>query len=180
MPVFRTWTRKVLPLLSVLLISACSAISVAAPTKDVSASNLMPNISGYARVDTQDVRGTIANLASGGALLAGNPEISALVKVADRFAGCYQKAGAFQADVFTNTSNPVLSGAILILNQSVAQNPQVFLSCLNPAGASVQDVGGPCTKNYTLTSNGSTYQIFYAATDPQVCQAFCSVLQGCH
>ncbi len=182
MQISRIGRRAFIPLLiASLLISACSAISVAAPTKDVSTNSLMPNISGYTRVDTGDVQGTLANMVSGASALTGNLPFAGMVKVADRLAACYRQAGAFSADVYTNQSNPLLSGAILIINNRVTQNLNIAISCASSIGNSAQDVSAqPCTKSYTLTAaDGNTFQVFYAATDQSVCASFCSVLQGC-
>ncbi len=176
-----TRTRPPIAVLIVaLVLSACSAITGPAPTKDVSTSVLMPSIAGYTRILTADVQDAFAKAAAGGALLTGNIEISALITAANRLSTCYHNAGGYEAAVFTNSANAVNSGAIMIINMAVLQNPNVLLTCLNPVGNSPQGVGPkPCTNAYTLSANNNTYQVFYFATDDSVCAAFCSALTGC-
>ncbi|MHB8626829.1 MAG: hypothetical protein ACYDBJ_16180 [Aggregatilineales bacterium] len=161
------------------LLAGCSLLPVA-PTKDTSALSLMPNLAGYTRTDLSTMQGTLANIIAGGALLAANPEISAMVKAGDRLLSCYHNAGAFEADAFINQSDPTLTGAILIINNNAVKDLKILLSCLNlnGNGASVAELQ-PCSFTYTLNTTGNSYQIMYAATSPTVCAAFCNALQGC-
>lgn len=178
----RHLSRILIPaLLVVLIFTACNVI--ASPTKDASAKSMMPNLAGYTAVDTGDVQGALTNVAAGSAALTGNLQFAALIKVADRYASCYRNAGAFEASIYTNQSNPVLSGLVMIINNKVAANPQIFLSCLNsrpPNSAQSANEPQPCANHYTYTApGGNTYEILYAATDQTVCQAFCSSLPSC-
>src|ERR1700694_1964065 len=99
-------------LVMAVAISACNAISVAVPPEDASAASVMPPINGYTRVNTADIQGTLVNVLSGGAVITGNPEVAAFVKLGERVLTCYQKAGAIESSVYTNASNPLLSGVI--------------------------------------------------------------------
>ncbi len=180
MPISRNLSRVLITSLVVLLaFTACSALP--APTKEGSALSLMPNVGGYNRTDTKDVQGALANLAAGSAALTGNVQFSALIKIADRYASCYRNAGAFEAVIYTNQSNPILTGAILIINNGVASNPAIFLTCLNAKAPSTGQsiVPQPCTNHYTLPAANNSYEIMYVGSDTQVCTAFCSALQGC-
>ncbi len=177
----RNLSRILIPsLVALLIFTACNAVPV--PTKDASTKSFMPNIGGYTQVNTADVQGALSNVVAGASALTGNLQFTALIKLADKYANCYRDAGAFEASIYTSQSNPVLSGAILIINNKVAANPQVFLSCLNARGPSSAQSNEPkpCTNQYTYTApEGNTYQIVYAATDQQVCQSFCAALPSC-
>ncbi len=173
-------SRSLIPLLLMVWVTAGCSILPAAPTKDTSALSLIPSVPGYNSTNTTDVKNTLATMLGGGALLAGQPEVTAMVAAASRLATCYNNAGAFEAYVFTKQSDLSQAGVILVINDNVLGNVQVLLSCLNPAniGSSVQDVQ-PCSKHYTLSTANNSYEIMYVATAPQVCNDFCNALQGC-
>lgn len=160
------------------LTAGCSALPISV-TKDISASVILPNLGGYTRINTSDIQGTLANVSAGGVALTGNLEISAMIKLLDGLATCYHNAGAFDSAVYYNTSNPLLAGAMLVINDSVISNPSVLISCLHPAtgAASVQDVQ-VCTRHYQLIKNGSTYEVLVAAADPSVCALFLGAIQA--
>ena len=171
--------RTLLPALIMFgLVSACSALP-AAPTQDVAASQILPNLGGYTRVNTSDVQGTLANVTAGGVALTGNIEISGMIKLIDGLATCYHNAGAYDSAVYYNTANPLLAGAMLVINNKVMSNPAILLSCLRPPGAaaSIADIQ-ICSKHYQLLKAGSTYEVLFAGADPSVCDLFLAAISA--
>jgi hypothetical protein len=161
------------------LITACNALPIA-PTQDISASMVLPNLGNFTRVNTTDIQGTLANVSAGGVALTGNIEISGMIKLADGLATCYHNAGAYDSAVYYNTTNPLLAGVMLVINNKVASNLNVLLSCLHPAPAgasSIQDIQ-ICSKHYQLSKGGNTYEVLYAAADPSVCQLFLGAISA--
>jgi len=172
--------RLIVPALMIFaLVTACSALPIA-PTQDISAAMILPNLGGYTRVNTTDIQGTLANVSAGGVALTGHVEISGMIKLADGLATCYHNAGAYDSAVYYNTANPMLAGVMLVINNKVASNLNVLLSCLRPPAAaqsSVQDIQ-ICSSHYQLTKTGSTYEVLYAAADPSVCQLFLAAISA--
>ena len=160
------------------LLTACSALP-AAPTQDPGASQILPNLGGYTRVNTSDVQGTLANVTAGGVALTGNIEISGMIKLIDGLATCYHNAGAYDSAVYYNTANPLLAGAMLVINNKVMGNPAILLSCLKPrvGASSIADVQ-ICSKHYQLLKAGSTYEVLFAAADPSVCDLFLGAISA--
>jgi len=173
-----SWRTVIPALLMFGLATACSALPPA-PTQDVAASMVLPNLGNYTRVNTTDIQGTLANVSAGGVALTGNLEISAMIKLADGLATCYHNAGAYDSAVYYNTANPLLAGAMLVINDKVATNLNVLLSCLKPpAGASsVQDVQ-VCTKHYQLNKAGTLFEVLFAGADPSVCALFLGAISA--
>jgi len=167
--------RVLLAVFGIALVAACSAVT---PARDDSAKQLMPKLDAYNITNTADLRGAISNLLAGGAALTGNVQVSAAVKLIEGVAGCYQQAGVYEAQIYTNKSNPLLSGAVLIINKSAATNPAVLLTCFSPAPAAQARLAAPqpCSGGYSATFNGKEYYIGYIGTDGAVCSDLCGQL----
>jgi len=174
---FAQWSSapKLVLILAVLL-SACGQQNV---TKEPSAAALMPNLAGYQVSDTTNLQDAITKLAAGAAALAGQPELAALVAGANTVVACYQKAGAVEGRSYVNTSDVTKAGVVVIVNRNVLTDPNTFVNCVRPAAGMRAAVIQPCGKAYTLTTQNNEFYIGYVATNPEVCQAFCSALQGC-
>jgi hypothetical protein len=159
-----------------LVVSACDALQ---PAKDNSAANLMPNISGYTTVNTLDIQDTLSKVA-GAATLLTNPPFAAMVTAANEVSKCYQQAGAVEGRVYYGQADPSKVGAIVIINRNKVLDPALLLNCVGgQAGLSGSLSVQPCSKTYTLKKDNNEFYIGYVATDPQVCQTFCSSLEGC-
>jgi hypothetical protein len=163
-------------LLCTLLLGACGPQAV---TKEPSAAALMPNLAGYQVSDTTNIQDAIAKLAGGGAVLAGQPEVAALVTGVNSIVACYQKAGGIEGRSYVNSADVTKAGVVVIVNRNVLTDPATFLNCVLPQTGFRAATIQPCGKAYTLTTDNNQFYIGYAATNPEVCQAFCSALQGC-
>jgi len=173
--------RKLIPLLlCVYLAAGCSVIGTAiAPTKDSSTAALIPNLASYIRTNTTDIKGAVASVIGGAGVVTGNLEITAFIAAANRLSTCYNNAGAYEASIYINKGDPTKSGFILVINNNAIKDMAILASCLSTtAGSSVASVQ-PCTNSYTLPAGSNSYNVFYAATDPSVCNDFCNALTGC-
>jgi hypothetical protein len=174
------------PSFVLVVLIACLAVacdSIRPPARDTTAKDIMPKPSGYNIVDTAQYRSQVANLIAAGAAGTGQLQVSAGVVVADRVAGCFQTAGAYEAQFYINTSNPLLSGAVVVINKSVLANPQTLLGCLNPSRPpgvdGVQAVIDPCVTTFETTKNNQSLLVTIAGTNPTVCTLLCSATEGC-
>ncbi len=164
-------------LVTVTAISACGQ----AATQEPSAGALMPNLPDYYVNDTVNIQDAISKVASLTSLGAAHPELAGLIAGVNSLLTCYQNAGAIQGRTYVNKADVVKAGIVVIVNRNVVTDPTTFVNCVVPPSArSLRPAGPqPCAKAYTLNVPNNQYYIGYAATDPEVCQAFCSALQGC-
>jgi len=61
-------------------------------------------------------------------------------------------------------------------------DPTNFLNCVvkpRPGVEASTPTLEPCAKTYTLKKNDNEFYIAFVATTPQMCEAFCSKLEGC-
>jgi hypothetical protein len=165
-------------LMAVVLLTACGGGSVA---KEPSAAALMPNLPGYVVTNTLDIQDAIAKLAGATSLGAAHPELSALVAGVHSLTACYQQAGALEGRAYVNQSDVSKAGVIVIVNRNVVTDPNTFLNCVAPSAGFAPRTAQvePCAKTFTLNKDNNQYFVGYAATAPEVCQAFCAALQGC-
>jgi hypothetical protein len=163
-------------LILAVLLSACGQQAV---TKEPSAAALMPNLAGYQVSDTTNIQDAITKIAAGGAALAGQPELAALVAGVNSIVACYQKAGAIESRAYVNTADVTKAGIVVIVNRNALTDPSTFINCVVPSSGLRAAVIQPCGNAYTLDKDNNQFYIGYAATNPEVCQAFCSALQGC-
>ncbi len=168
------WSNKIILALAVVL-SACGL----AVTKEPSAAALMPNLAGYQASDTTNIQDAITKIAGSGAVIGGQPELAALIAGVNGIVSCYQKAGGIEGRSYVNTSDVTRAGVIVIVNRNVMTDPTTFASCVLPSTGFRAATIQPCGKAYTLNKDNNQFYIGYAATNPEVCQAFCSALQGC-
>jgi hypothetical protein len=170
----RLTLRICLPVVLALL-SACGGLGV---TKEPSAAALMPNLADYQVSDTANIQDAITKILGVASLGAGQPELAALVAAVNGLVSCYQKAGAIEGRTYVNKSDVSLAGVIVIVNRNSITDPNTFVNCVFPSGGPRTAVQA-CGKAYVLNKDNNQFYIGYAATSPQVCQTFCSALQGC-
>jgi hypothetical protein len=165
-------------LVSIVVLAACGA---GASTKEPSAAALLPNMPGYTVTDTVDIQETVAKVLAAGTLGAGQPELTALVAAVNSLADCYQRAGAIQGRTYVSNTNIMNSGVVVIVNRNAITDPTLLLNCALPAGGAglAPSLVKPCAKTYTLDKDNNQFYIAYAATNQEVCTAFCSGLEGC-
>lgn len=168
-----------------LTLSACNMIpgfgnggeeNPAAP-----AVQMMPDLPGYTQIEGETITDYLGTVAGGAALLAARPELAVTIAAVDEISGCYQEIGAVRARVYSNEAEPLSAGAVAIADKKALTDPVNFFNCVAPQAMSrsmtVQIQ--PCTANYTLEKDGNTFYIIYAGTTQEICQAFCSNLEGC-
>ena len=176
----KTRTRLLALVVVVVLIVGCGS---GADMRDDSAANLMPNLPGYSVQTTLDLQDAISKVAGAAALIAAQPEMTALIAAATGLARCYQEAGAVEGRVYTRDSNPLQAGLVIIINRNQLTNPALLSNCIfgGEAGPSImaQQALQPCANVYTLPRDNNEFYIAYVGTDPSVCTDFCSALQGC-
>jgi hypothetical protein len=162
----------------VMLVSACGGQNV---TKDTSAASLLPNLPDYTVNNVLNIQDAIAKVAGATSLGAAQPQITAVIAAANTLATCYQAAGGVEGRTYVNNADPFKAGLVVIANRNVLANPQTFLSCVSPSmGAkSLVPQVEPCAKAYVLPKDNNEFYIAYVATNPEVCAALCSSLQGC-
>jgi hypothetical protein len=151
-------------------------------TPDPTAANMMPNLPDYAVVEATDIQDAIAKVAGAASLAALQPQVTALIAGVSGLAKCYQDAGAAQGRAYINKQDPTLAGFVVIVNRNVLLNPATLLNCVAPRASGLAAPAAafqPCAKVYTLGKDNNEFYIAYAATNPTLCTAFCSQLQGC-
>lgn len=175
---YAAWmARTTLLLIVMLVITACNT----GVPRDESAANLLPNLSGYTTENTLNITDALTKAGAGAALAGGQVQFAAAVGVIGNYVGCLQRAGAIEGRTYIQQGNPLKSGLIMIINRNKITDPQTLLGCAIPQAPDMLEPPeyGFCARVYTLSKNNNEFYIMYAASSPQVCQAFCSALEGC-
>jgi len=143
------------------------------------AQQLMPDIKGYDSAKTQSMQKYLADVAGGTAALSGRVEMAALIKGVDIISQCYQDNGAVDVRAYSNQQDPLVTGAIVIVDKKMIADPKLFLQCtVGSAGLKASEVQ-PCSYTYPLQTNEGEFQIAYVGTTTQICNDFCTSLKGC-
>lgn len=150
------------------------------PDTEPPAAGLLPQLPGYATIEGQTLTAYIGKLSGGAALLAGQPELAATLTVVDAVIGCYQQVGAVRARVYSQETAPLIAGVVAIADRNVLTDPVNLFRCVAPNVLSQPKVQfQPCKATYTLKRQDDEFYILYAGTTLEICQAFCSRLEGC-
>jgi len=160
---------------AVLLLSACQP-------KQGNAKALLPAVPNTTVVEGQTITQFLAKLADGAALAAANPELIPVIQRIETSATCYQDAGAVALRTYTDQTFPLSAGIVAIVDRNALTNPANFLSCVvkpQPGVEAGAPTLEPCAKTYTLKKDENEFYVAYIATTPQMCEAFCSRLEGC-
>jgi len=168
--------------LILLLLSACSLLpAFEQPTRVPPAAEMLPDLPGYTIVEGQTLTSYISTLSGGAALLAGQPELAAMVAAVDRVISCYQQVGAARARIYSDQANPLSAGTVAIADRNALLDPVNIFKCVVPKKDSQIMTAGiqPCSATFTLSKGGNEYYILYAGTTTEICQAFCTRLEGC-
>jgi len=157
-----------------LLVSACT------PTAG-GATALLPDVPNTTVVEGQSISDFIAKLADGAALTMANPQLVSLIEKAQGTLSCLQQTGAVAVRTYTDKTFPLSAGFVAIIDRNAITNPANWQQCLTgPARPSAQAVTlQPCATTYTLKKNDNEFFIAYVATTAEMCQSFCSKLEGC-
>ncbi len=176
-------TRLVCVMALVALLSGCDFIPGLGgqPTIVPPAAEMLPNLPGYTVVEGETLTGHLTKLSGGAALLAGQPELAALVAAVDGVVGCYQSVGAVRARLYSDQANPLSVGTVAIADKNALLDPMNLFKCvaLKKINATQAITIEPCTANYTLTKDGNEFYVLYAGTTREICEAFCTNLEGC-
>ena len=157
-----------------LLLSACQP-------KQGSAKDLLPNVPNTTVVEGQTVTQFLAKLADGAALAAANPELIPVIQRIETSASCYQNVGAVALRTYTDKTFPLAAGIVAIVDRNALTDPANFLNCVvkPQPGVEAAQTLEPCAKTYTLKKDDNEFYVAFVATTPQMCETFCSKLEGC-
>ena len=169
-------------LILLLLLAGCSVITGGDDTAEPPAATMLPDLEGYNTVEGQTLTRYISTATGGAALLTGQPQLAASIAVVDEIVQCYQEVGAVRARVYNSQADPLTAGAVAIADRNAVRDPVNFFRCVAPRPAleaGPADEYEVCTANYTLEREENVFYILYAGTRPELCQTFCSQLEGC-
>ncbi len=159
----------------VLIAAACEAGG-----RRGSAADLMPNVPNAKIVTGMTISEYIASLAEGGSLLTGNPALVAAIEFTQGAIDCYQGLGAVAVRVYSDETFPLSSGVVAIVDRNAITDVGNLARCLGGGQqAGAQGVIEACAHTYTLTKDDNEFYIAYIGTTAQMCQAFCTGLEGC-
>ena len=144
------------------------------------AADLLPNLPNHKIVEGQTITEYISSLAEGQALLLGNPLLVAAIEFTEGAIKCYQDIGAVAVRIYSDEAFPLSSGLVAIVDRNAITDLGNLARCLSgdkqPGAQAVVQV---CAHNYTLKKDGNEFTIAYIGTTDEICQAFCSGLEGC-
>ncbi len=167
---------RLLMLTILLLAAACGPVPGGATA-------LLPDVPNTNVVEGQTISQFIAKLGNGAALATASPQMLVLIDRAQSAVDCLQKIGAVATRTYTDKTYPLSAGVVGIVDRNAATNLANLQQCItNPRGPSAQSEAPtlkPCANAYTLQKNGNEFYIAYLATTAEMCQAFCSRLEGC-
>jgi hypothetical protein len=163
-----------------LMFSTMIVLSACQP-KQGSAKGLLPDVPNTTVVEGQTITQFLAKLADGAALAAANPELIPVIQRVETSASCYQNVDAVALRTYTDKTFPLYAGIVAIVDRNALTDPANFLNCvIKPRGPqTAQTTLEACAKTYTLKKNDNEFYIAYLATTPQMCETFCSKLEGC-
>jgi len=165
----------------VLALSACDVLNPEV-TGTPKVTQMMPDLPGYKIVESQSIQDYIMTLSGGGALLAGHPELAALLTKLDGVIDCYREVGAVDARIYSDESFQLSSGAVAIADRDRLVDPRTLFRCVGGSELlpfSTQPTINPCSHSYTFTQNGNEFYIAYMGTTYEICHAFCTNLPEC-
>jgi hypothetical protein len=169
----------------ILLFSLIAAVALTAcQTQKGSAKDMLPDVPNTTVVEGQTITQFLAKVADGAALAAANPLLIPLIQRVEASLTCYQSLGAVALRTYTAKQFPLSAGIVAIVDRNALADPVNFANCMlgraqGAAATAAAPTIDPCTKTYTLKKNDNEFHIAYVATTQQMCQAFCSRLEGC-
>jgi len=144
------------------------------------AASMLPDVPNTTIVKGQTIAEYIASLASGGSLLTGNPPLAAAIEFAQGAINCYQNIGAIAVRIYSDNAFPLSSGMVAIVDRNAITDLGNLARCLGGgAEAGAQATIQVCTHSYTLKKDDNEFHIAYVGTTLEMCQAFCTRLEGC-
>ena len=145
------------------------------------APGLLPDVPNTDRIEGQQIVDYVSSLAEGGSLLTGNPVLAAGIAFVQRGLNCYQDIGAVAVRAYVDKSFALSTGVVAIVDRAALTDPGNFVKCMSGGqqGIGPQATLTVCTKSYTLNKDDTEYDIAYIGTTQEMCDAFCSRLEGC-
>jgi len=145
------------------------------------AADLLPQVPNTNIIEGQTISQYISSLAEGSALLQQNPVLAGAIRFAEQAATCYQSIGAVALRIYSDSVFPLSSGLVTIVDRNAITDPANFARCLggDQQGFTAQMALQVCTHTYTLKKDNNEFYIAYIGTTLEMCQAFCSQLEGC-
>jgi len=167
----------------IVLLTLLAAVALTAcQTQRGSAQDMLPNVPNTTVVEGETITQFLAKVADGAALAAANPELIPVIQRVEASLTCYQGLGAVALRTYTDKTFPLSAGIVAIIDRNALTNPANFGNCVlgraQGAEASAPTIQ-PCSKTYTLKKDDNEFYIAYIATTQEMCQAFCSQLEGC-
>ncbi len=166
-----------LSLIAVITLSACQS-------QKGSARDMLPDVPNTTVVEGQTITQFLAKAADGAALAAANPQLIPVVQRVEASLTCYQDLGAVGLRTYVDKQFALSAGIVAIIDRKALTNATNFMNCVlgsaqgAAAGAATPTIQ-PCVKTYTLKKDDNEFYIAYIATTQEMCQAFCSRLEGC-
>jgi hypothetical protein len=165
-----------LTLIAVIALTACQ-------TQRGSAKDMLPSVPNTTVVEGQTITQFLAKVADGAALVAANPQLIPLIQRVEASLTCYQDLGAVALRTYTDKTFPLSAGMVAIIDRKALTDPVNFANCMlgkaNGGEFGAATAINPCVKTYTLKKDDNEFYIAYIATTQEMCQAFCSRLEGC-
>ncbi len=149
------------------------------------AKSVLPDIPNTSVVEGETITQFVSKLTDGAALMAASPQLIPVIQRIEASSTCYQQVGAVALRTYTDKTFPLSAGIIAVVDGKAIKDPVNFANCVlglakaGGASASAVPTIQPCIKNYTLKKNDNEFYIAYIATTKEMCQAFCSKLEGC-
>jgi len=170
-----------------VVLGACNIISPGGdtpPPENPPVAQMLPDLPGYKTVEGETLTAYIGK-AAGSEVFDNKPNLKAMVTKADAVIACYQKVGAVRARLYSNQAEPWSAGAVVIGDKKAMLSPANLFNCLGggeASGGRFQAQGvkiEPCSAKYTLPKGDDEFYIMYVGTTADICQDFCSNLEGC-
>ncbi len=138
-----------------------------------------PNLPGYQVASGEDVSQYLIDLETSDSL-----EITAHLASIGRFTQCYQDIGGVRIQAYRNDETFFKAGIVTMASENALLNPGNFAQCVaqadqNSGGVQIQSAVSFCQASYELPKAEDTIHIGYFGTTQEVCQAFCTQLEGC-
>jgi hypothetical protein len=148
------------------------------------AKSLLPDIPNTNVVEGETITEFVGKLTDGAALVAASPQLIPVIQRVEASLTCYQDVGAVALRTYTDKTFPLSAGIIAVMDSKALKNPVNFANCVlgaarGDAAANAAPTIEPCVKTYTLTKSDNEFHIAYMATTKEMCEAFCSKLEGC-
>lgn len=174
-------------LLFFVVLGACNLLNPVEstpPPENPPVAQMLPDLPGYKTVEGETLTSYIGK-AAGADVFDNKPTLKTMVTKADAVIACYQEAGAVRARLYSNQTEPWSAGAVVIGDKKAMLSPTNLFNCLgggDAPGGRFQSQGvniEPCSAKYTLPKDDNEFYIMYVGTTLDICQDFCSNLEGC-